>query len=99
MAKTTTDGHIGRSPIIHRSAQFLLVHRGKGTASYGIALGFISVGTRRRQKVGIQPPGGGNPSPACSRGCQFEEHVGCDSFVPFGRKKNVLGVKLVSEGL
>lgn len=28
-----------------------------------------------------------NLSPAFSQGCQFEEHVGCDPFVPFARKR------------
>lgn len=56
---------------------------------------FISVGMRRGWNVGIELPQHVNLSPAFSQGCQFEEHVGCDPFVPFGREKNVLGIKIV----
>lgn len=46
--------------------------------------------------MGLELPQHVNLSPAFSQDCQFEEHVGCDPFVPSGRgKKSVLGVKIV----
>lgn len=37
--------------------------------------------------MGLELPHHVNLSPAFSQGCQFEEHVGCDPFVPFARKR------------
>lgn len=38
-----------------------------------------------------------NPSPAFAQGCQFEERVGCDPFVPLEEKKCAAGKNSISK--
>ena len=49
------------------------------------------MGMRRGGNGRLELPPYANPSPALAQGCQFEECVGCDPFVPLEEKKCAAG--------
>ena len=93
MAKSTTDDHTGCEVLsfIISSYSCSCVSGGRQEQAHGVPLGFLSVGMRKGGNGRLELPPYANPSPALAQGCQFEERVGCDPFVPLEEKKCAAG--------